>query len=132
MNRKELRPTLPITLVNKDMSGEEHFQNTIIRPIIKMQHDLFIQVFQQHFKTKKNAFFKLAEQQREKYIENIFQKNIGFRGELKGIVIGQFTVDEYNIYIHHSSALNKRMMNILKKRILDSQSEFSEYKEQER
>jgi 5-methylthioribose kinase len=124
MNKKSIRPALPETLVNKDMSEEEYFQNTIIRPIIKMQHDLFIQVFQQHFKSKKNAFFKLAEQQREKYIENIFQKNIGFRGELRGIVIGQFTAEEYKIYIHHSSKLNKRMMNILKKRILDSQSEF--------
>ncbi len=124
MNKKSIRPTLPETLVNKEMSEEEHFQNTIIRPIIKMQHDLFIQVFQQYFKSKKNAFFKLAEEQKEKYIENIFQKNIGFRGELKGIVIGQFTVEEYNIYIHHSSTLNKRMMNMLKERILNSQSDF--------
>ena len=124
MNKKSIRPTLPETLVNKEMSEEEHFQNTIIRPIIKMQHDLFIQVFQQYFKSKKNAFFKLAEEQKEKYIENIFQKNIGFRGELKGIVIGQFTVEEYNIYIRHSSTLNKRMMNMLKERILNSQSDF--------
>jgi len=36
------------------------------------------------------------------------------------MVIGQFTVEEYAIYIQNSSTLNKRMMNIVKERLLDS------------
>lgn len=125
MNKKALRPILSNELIKERMSEEEYFQNAVIRPIIKMQHDLLILVFQNYFKSKKNKFFKLTEQEKEKYIKNIFQKNIGFRNELKGMITGQFTIEEYKTYTHHSSALNKRMMNILIKRILDSQSEFT-------
>ena len=51
------------------------------------------------------------------YIANAIQKDIKFRNSLKGMVIGQFTVEEYQTYIQNSSALNKRMMNLVKERI---------------
>ena len=35
------------------------------------------------------------------------------------MVIGLFTVEEYAMYIKNSSALNKRMMNMLVKRLQD-------------
>ena len=53
------------------------------------------------------------------YIENAIQKNVKFRNSLKGMIIGQFTVEEYEIYIENSSALNKRMMNIVIERLKD-------------
>jgi hypothetical protein len=51
------------------------------------------------------------------YIENSIQKDIKFRNSLKGMVIGQFTIEEYTYYITNSSALNKRMMNLVKERL---------------
>ena len=54
------------------------------------------------------------------YIENAIHKDMKFRNSLKGMVIGQFTVEEYELYILNSSALNKRMMNIVKERLLSS------------
>ena len=36
---------------------------------------------------------------------------------LKGLIIGQFSVSEYENYILHSPALNKRMMTIVKQRL---------------
>ena len=38
---------------------------------------------------------------------------------MKGMVIGQFTIEEYELYTRNSSALNKRMMNMVIKRIQD-------------
>ena len=35
------------------------------------------------------------------------------------MVIGQFTVEEYRDYITNSSALNKRMMNMVVERLKD-------------
>ena len=54
------------------------------------------------------------------YIENAIQRDIKFRNSLKGMVIGQFTVEEYRTYIENSSALNKRMMNLVKRRLQDN------------
>jgi methyl coenzyme M reductase subunit D len=38
---------------------------------------------------------------------------------VKGIVLGQFTVTEYMEYTNYSSALNKRMMQMVVERIKD-------------
>jgi hypothetical protein len=53
------------------------------------------------------------------YIENAIHKDMKFRNSLKGMVIGQFTIEEYEIYIKNSSDLNKRMMNLVKERLVD-------------
>ena len=53
------------------------------------------------------------------YIENAIQKDIKFRNSTKGIIIGLFTLEEYQLYIENSSALNKRMMNLVIERLKD-------------
>ena len=65
----------------------------------------------------KNVFYQLTLEKRLNYIENAIHKDIKFRNSLKGMIIGQFTVLEYSIYIKNSSALNKRMMTIVKQRL---------------
>ena len=51
------------------------------------------------------------------YIESSIVKDQNFHNSLKGIIIGHFTVAEYRQYILHFSSLNKRMMNMLIKRL---------------
>ena len=51
-----------------------------------------------------------------------------FRNSLKGMVIGMFTIEEYKLYIQNSSALNKRMMNIVKERLIDNVQVITEPK----
>jgi len=63
------------------------------------------------------VFYDLSVQKRLDYIENAIHKDMKFRNSLKGIIIGQFTIEEYTMYIKNSSALNKRMMNIVKERL---------------
>ena len=65
----------------------------------------------------KNTFYELKLEKRLDYVTKAIQKDIKFRNSLKGMVIGQFTVNEYLTYIKNSSALNKRMMNIVKQRL---------------
>ena len=103
--------------INNQSSLEEVFQNKTLRPILKIQNDLFIAVFINYAIKQKNAFFSLTPEKKMAYIENVIQRDIKFRNSLKGIVIGLFTVDEYNEYIQNSSNLNKRMMNMLIERL---------------
>ncbi|MGB3773919.1 MAG: glyoxalase [Leeuwenhoekiella sp.] len=113
-----LRPELPMAKIHAQMSVEEHFQNETLRPIAKLQNDLLLAVFRNYIGKHKNVFLTLTIEKRINYIENAIQKDIKFRNSLKGIIIGQFTLSEYERYIANSSALNKRMMNIVKERIL--------------
>jgi len=104
-------------IINNQSSSEEVFQNKTLRPILKMQNDLFIQVFINYAVKQKNVFFSLTPEKKMIYIENVIQRDIKFRNSLKGMIIALFTLEEYAEYIRISSNLNKRMMNILVERL---------------
>ena len=103
--------------LSKDSSAEELFQNKTIRPIMKLQNDLFIEVFINYAIKQKNVFFTLSPEKKMSYIENVIQRDIKFRNSLKGMIIALFTIEEYAEYITNSSNLNKRMMNLLIERL---------------
>ena len=104
-------------VINIQSSSEEIFQNKTLRPILKLQNDLFIQVFINYAIKQKGAFFELSPDKKMGYIENVIQRDIKFRNSLKGMIIAFFTLDEYAEYIQISSNLNKRMMNMLIERL---------------
>jgi len=103
--------------VTSQSSPDEIFQNQVLRPILKLQNDLFIDVFKNYVSKYKNDFYSYSVEKKLAYIENSIHKDIKFRNSLKGIVIGLFTISEYNTYIQNSSSLNKRMMNMLIERL---------------
>ncbi|WP_298247192.1 glyoxalase [uncultured Christiangramia sp.] len=113
----ELRPEIPSARITDNMSDEERFQNETIRPVAKLQNDLILAMFRNYIKKHKNKFYELKLDRRLIYIETAIQKDIKFRNSLKGAIIGQFTIEEYDTYILNSSALNKRMMNIVRERL---------------
>lgn len=113
----KLRPEIPTAIVSSSMSTEECFQNKTIRPILKLQNELLVEVFKHYVKKHKNVFYDLTVEKRLDYIENAVHKDMKFRNSLKGIIIGQFTIEEHKIYVQNSSALNKRMMGIVKERL---------------
>ena len=113
-----IRPTIPSALIYENMSSEERFQNTTLRPLLMLQNDLLIEVFKNYIAKLKNVFYELSLPKQLEYIENAIQKDIKFRNSIKGIIIGQFTIEEYGIYIENSSALNKRMINLVKERLI--------------
>jgi len=112
----DLRGATLGTITNQS-SSEEVFQNKTLRPILKMQNDLFVQVFINYAIKQKNVFFSLTPDKKINYIENVIQRDIKFRNALKGMVIAWFTLEEYAAYIQNSSNLNKRMMNMLIERL---------------
>ncbi|MEK9560661.1 MAG: glyoxalase [Flavobacteriaceae bacterium] len=113
------RPDIPTSKINDQMGSEEYFQNAVLRPILKLQNDLFINVFKNYIKKHKNVFYELSIEKKQRYVEHAIQKDIKFRNSLKGMIIGMFTVEEYETYTLNSSALNKRMMNLLIVRLKD-------------
>jgi hypothetical protein len=119
-NLHTIRPIIASAKIYDAMSSDEKFQNETLRPIIKMQHDLFVAVFKNYISKRKNVFYELSLQKQLDYIENAIHKDMKFRNSIKGMIIGQFTIEEYDTYIQNSSALNKRMMNIVKNRLINS------------
>ena len=121
-----LRPDSPSATINPSMTSEEIFQNRTLRPVAKLQNELLLEAFRNYIRKHKNVFYDLSIEKRLDYIENAIHKDMKFRNSLKGIVIGQFTIDEFKEYTLNSSALNKRMMNIVRER-LKSNVQLLEY-----
>lgn len=117
---KSIRPEISNVTISENMSIDERFQNIVLRPIIKFQNDLLLAVFKNYIKKHKSVFYDLSIEKRIDYIENAVQKDMKLRNSMKGMIIGLFTVEDYEIYIQNSSALNKRMMNIVKHRLISN------------
>jgi hypothetical protein len=106
-----------IGAVTHQSSSDELFQNEVLRPILKLQNDLFIASYINHLAKNKIDFNSFSVDKKLTTIENAIQKDIKFRNALKGMIIGLFTSDEYAHYIKNSSSLNKRMMGMLVERL---------------
>jgi hypothetical protein len=104
--------------IKSEMSNEEYFQNSVLRPLIKFQNDLLIAAFLNFTNKYKNVFFELSTEKKIIYIENALLKDSTLRNSLKDMIVGLFTVEEYNAYTLNASAHNKRIVGIIKERLV--------------
>lgn len=118
MNKKQ-RPEIP-GIVNESMNEVEVFQNNTIRPIVKMQHDLLIFLFENYLQKRKINFLDFKITKKKESINSIFSKDITFNHMIVGSVLGHFSDTELQFYILHSSEIHKRIKKIVKKRIEDT------------
>jgi hypothetical protein len=98
-------------------SEEEVFQNTTLRPILKLQNDLIVLVFQNYVTQIKLPFKGFTVEKKMSSIATIISKDIQLQNTLKGIVIGLFTTEEYQYYSKTISNSNKRIKAMLIERL---------------
>ena len=95
---------------------EENFQQVTLRPILKFQNALILD----YFRAKTSIHTRPADlQERLNFVEQILRKDLILRNQLIGLIVGLFTVDEFAFYLQHASSLNKRIAQLLIKRIQD-------------
>ena len=117
MNKE--RPVLQ-NLIKDNMSAIELFQNQTLRPIIKMQHTLLIASFKNYIQIRKIDFSSLNVQKKRSKISAVYLKDINYKNRILGVIIGHFTMDEFQYYCLNSSELNKRILKIVAQRVQDS------------
>lgn len=122
MNKKE-RPIIK-NLVKELTTEIESFQNTTIRPIIKMQHLILIASFKNYLKKRKLDLEGCSNLEVNNKIKSIYNKDISYRNISLGLIIGHFSSSEFSYYTHHSSEINKRIIKIIHQRIQNSLSEI--------
>lgn len=111
------RPIIKTINSSVELSKEESFQNTIVRQIIKMKHELIIHHFKNYLVSKKVVFNSLKEEKKLELINTSMKKDISLRSEMRGFIIGDFTADEYLAYSEMKSDINRRISNIIIERL---------------
>ena len=107
-----------ITLKNsKNISNEEHFQNQVLRPILKFQNELFIKLFLSNCKTYKINFTEFNSEEKYDYLENLFKKDFKIRASFIGTVIALLTLEEFEKYSVNQQLYNKRIIQMLAERL---------------
>lgn len=115
MNKKE-RPILS-NLVNSGTSDIEKIQNEVIRPIIKMQNNLLVVLFEDYIKQRKIDFTNLNSEKQKEIINSVLTKDVNFKNILLGCVVGHFSKDELVFYTNNTSELKRRIVQIIKQRL---------------
>lgn len=123
----QIRPEIKKTLSFKKTSKIELFQNTTLRPILKLQNLLLIEAFRNYININKGVFYSLGIDNRLNYIENALLKNQKFQNSIKGMIIGHFTIEEYQSFNQDYSELNKRIMSLVIGRLKDQEQLFKKY-----
>ena len=124
--RKELRHLRPqIKSIEHHLStnAAEKFQNETLRPVIKLQNDLLVEVYQHYLQERKTSLMAISKPERMTFISASLKKDQSLRNTMLGIIIGLFTEEEYLRYIEDKRELNRRIVNMLIKRLQDQLSE---------
>ena len=116
-DKTSIRPTIKNIGTIENKNPEEKFQNISLRPIIKLQHDLLIAFFQNYLKRNKIDFSQLSTLRKKKLISKVFKNDSLFKTELRGLIIGHFTQEEYTTYLNMAADSNKRIMAMIEERL---------------
>ena len=116
--RISLRPTVDSAKVDETTHQNEVFQNETLRPIIKMQHLLILAFVSDHVLKLNKGFLELSKGKQRTFVTNLFAKDNTFKHRLTGIILGQFTVEEFKTYTTITNYVNKRILNICLERMM--------------
>tara|TARA_B110000211_G_C14067737_1_gene548459 strand:- start:695 stop:1078 length:384 start_codon:yes stop_codon:yes gene_type:complete len=124
MNRDEhvllMRPEIKTINQKIVQSDVEKFQNEVLRPVIKFQHDLIIIIFETHLRRKHVELAAFSLEKKVTLVEEVFMNDRLLINELKGVIVACFTCDEYLEYNLSLSEINKRISQIIKVRVLNT------------
>ena len=117
---QKVRPKLPDALTEGELKEEELFQNMVLRPVIKMQHDVLILRVKSYFISKRVMFNVMDKKKRTLAIEQAFLGDNAFKKEIQGMILGQLETTEYQRYLQNERTMNKRIIQMVRNRMLDS------------
>ena len=122
---EKVRPKLPDAITEGELKEQELFQNMVLRPVIKMQHDLLILRVKSHFSSKRVLFNVMDNKKRTEAIIKTFQSDHSLKKEIQGMITGQLSLVEFQQYLKSEHSLNKRIIQMVRNRMIDSLFELA-------
>ncbi|NUO00843.1 MAG: glyoxalase [Saprospiraceae bacterium] len=116
---QRLRPAIQVNLTENPENSAGHFQNATLRPILKLQNELLLQIFRQYLQKSKGSFFQLNRPEKLAFIANSIRRDLHFRNLLTGVIIGHFTEEEWIVFAGQEQELTRRIADLLIQRLSD-------------
>ncbi len=114
-----LRPNITANIEENPENSPGHFQNATLRPILKLQNELLLQMFKHYLQKSKGSFFQLSAPKQLEFIANSIRSDLRFRNMLTGTIIGHFTEKEWEVFATQEQEITRRIADMLIKRFSD-------------
>ncbi|MCF8248247.1 MAG: hypothetical protein K9J37_23640 [Saprospiraceae bacterium] len=114
-----LRPDITANIEENPENSPGHFQNATLRPILKVQNELLLQIFKHYLQKSKGSFFQLPAPKQLEFIGNSIRSDLRFRNMLTGTIIGHFTEQEWEVFAPQEQEITRRIADMLIKRFSD-------------
>ena len=118
----KIRPVIEVFTENSTIF--ESFQSTTLRPILKLQNEILINLFCFYLIENKIKLALQSDEKQGETINAILKKNMPFKNLSIGLVVGHFTEQELLFYNSNKSEVNKRIVELVIKRLSDQKEKL--------
>jgi len=110
-----LRPLVPAETTDADGTAGA-FLHATLRPVLKLQNELLLAVVAD-FVRDHHIVLRPTDQYHQ--LTELLTRNTKLRYTVVGLISGQFATNEYSYYRQHRSELNRRLLEMALRRVLD-------------
>lgn len=111
-----------LELPEQETLAIELFQNKVLRPILKFQNALILEIFKEYLKKNHRTFSALNQKVQLEIIRETLKKDQRLKNQFIAIITAFFTVNEYSEYLNDLNELNKRIVSMTTQRLQDQLS----------
>ncbi|AZA88669.1 glyoxalase [Chryseobacterium shandongense] len=115
-DKTDLREQLSIP-VSGDTSDTQAFQSKTLRPILKLQNEIYHMLFQNYAVSKISDFNSLTTEKKLSFIDQSLRKDHALRNIFIGMTVGMLTAEEMKTYIPDKNIFNKRIITMITERL---------------
>ena len=118
-----LRPSVAAALpVSGPVATAGDFLHATLRPVLKLQNDLLLQVVADFVRDHHMPLATAAPVDQQRQLVELLTRNTKLRYTILGLITALFTVEEYAFYRQHRSEINRRLLELVQHRVLDQTS----------
>ncbi|WP_046244888.1 hypothetical protein [Hymenobacter terrenus] len=115
-----LRPMVPADPADSGAAATVGaFLHATLRPVLKQQNALLLAVVADFVLDHHIPLAKANASDQQRLLAELLGRNTKLRYTVVGLITGLFTTEEYAFYRQHRSEINRRVLELAQRRVLD-------------
>jgi len=95
------------------------FLHATLRPVLKLQNDLLLAAVADFVHDHHMPVAKASPTDQQRQLAELLARNTKLRYTVVGLITALFTTEEYAFYRQHRPEINRRLLELAQKRVLD-------------
>lgn len=112
-----LRPDVPLDV--EPIGAMERFQHQTLRPILKLQNPLILELVACYLRRYCPKFANYDDARKHAYVRDLLKRDSRPKHMLVGLAAGQFTTDEFSFFVAHEAEVRRRLVELCIRRVQD-------------